>query len=330
MDNSDNNLVKINIQKLADNKNITETLPDNIAENKLFDMSNSIMDLCDSLSVDTKRFKESDFLNNLRAYIGKYGRLLYSDISDYIFSIEEVRLSSFEVNLKKVVDFVYQGPIKQEQSNSKNNKKCAKDDEIKKTVIKLWDHVNLAKRQLVQLKQSDGEFTNKFNGNISSFKEEMTKEMNAQLISLVGLFTAMSFLVFGGINSLDNIFSGAKDIDIIKIMIIGTIWGLCIQNLVFVFMFFISKLTKTSIKSNECLNANFIQKYPLMCWSNLVFIFLLVICLWLYFIDYANIGGWLINWSKDNQTKFGIGGIVIIALAAVLVSYRFIKLYREK
>mgnify|MGYP007007140284 CR=1 FL=1 len=38
----------------------------------------------------------------------------------------------------------------------------------------------------------------------------LTKEMNMQLISLIAIFTALSFIVFGGISSLDNIFFGSE------------------------------------------------------------------------------------------------------------------------
>ena len=34
----------------------------------------------------------------------------------------------------------------------------------------------------------------------------MSKEMNAQMITMVGIFTALAFLVFGSISSLDGIF----------------------------------------------------------------------------------------------------------------------------
>ena len=56
---------------------------------------------------------------------------------------------------------------------------------------------------------------------------KISKEMNVQLISLVAIFTALSFLVFGGISSLDNIFDGAKNIPILKLIVVGSIWGLC-------------------------------------------------------------------------------------------------------
>ena len=86
--------------------------------------------------------------------------------------------------------------------------------------------------------------------------------MNMQFISLIAIFTALSFIVFGGITALDNIFNGMKNFPIFSLLILGSLWGLLICNLVFVFIFFISKLTKLSIKSSEAKIASYVEKYP--------------------------------------------------------------------
>lgn len=41
---------------------------------------------------------------------------------------------------------------------------------------------------------------------------EITKEMTQQLVGLIGIFTALSFIVFGGISSLDSIFGAVRNI----------------------------------------------------------------------------------------------------------------------
>ena len=322
-------LINLDKQLAADDDLMMVTAPDNSGEDKLYQISVEIAKLCNELSTESQYFDEIQFFENLINYIKTYTRLLYSEISNYIFNINDnAKFSTFENNLLKVVNYVYGSSLDDLYQRFKSYSHFH-IRETKNAVEKFWDHANLAKRQYSQLKQSKDEFKDRFVENIADFKQEFTKEMNAQLISLVGLFTAMSFLVFGGINSLDNIFGGAKDIEIIKIMIIGTIWGLCIQNLVFVFMFFISKLTKLSIKSNENSNANFVQKYPLMCWSNLILLFILVMTVWLYFIDYANIGGWLITWSQNNDFLSGLIGSLLILFITIIIAYKFIKMYNK-
>ena len=50
------------------------------------------------------------------------------------------------------------------------------------------------------IKQSDNEYDEKFQKRITAYKEEMSKEMNTQMITMVGIFTALAFLIFGSIS----------------------------------------------------------------------------------------------------------------------------------
>ena len=66
--------------------------------------------------------------------------------------------------------------------------------------------ITLASQQYTMLKQSDTEYDEKFQKRITAYKEEMSKEMNTQMITMVGIFTALAFLIFGSISSLDGVF----------------------------------------------------------------------------------------------------------------------------
>lgn len=56
------------------------------------------------------------------------------------------------------------------------------------------------------------------------------------------------------------------------------------MNLVYAFMFFIAKLTKLSMKSVDDVNANIIQRYPLIVWSNFFIISVFLMACWIYYI----------------------------------------------
>lgn len=133
-------------------------------------------------------------------------------------------------------------------------------------------------------KLKDDDYTKVVDEKMQAAGNQLSKEMNGQLISLVSIFTALSFILFGGISSLDNIFAGAKDIPVTKLMIVGTIWCFCIMNLVFVFMFFIAKMTGLNIKSSSDINANLVQKYPMIWWCNFVLIAVLMLSSWAYYV----------------------------------------------
>lgn len=65
-----------------------------------------------------------------------------------------------------------------------------------------------------------------------------------ELISLIGIFTALSFVLFGGIssigsltNSIEAVLNNNYDISIIYKPII--IWGIVMFNVLYLFMYFI-------------------------------------------------------------------------------------------
>lgn len=278
-------------------------------------MNREIINICEELTVPSNKFKCKDVDQHISDYIQEYNRLLYSVISEYIFQLSEEKTDAFNSNLETLVEYT----LNKQDKLHIEKEECCQQDRTKQSILKLWDHVNLAINQSRNLKQSDEEFKKKFTDHIVPVRKdvddqlnEFTRSMNSQLISLIGIFTAMSFLVFGGINSLDNIFSGAFSIPLLKLMIIGCIWGLCIINLVFIFMFFISKMVSLNITSNTSPSANIFQKYPLVWWSNLVIGALLIISTWLFYIDKMDLGGWFVALNRNYAGITVIIGFVVI------------------
>ena len=327
-------------------------------------MNKEIKEICSLLIKNSDEFDNDSVekvVKQIEEYIKKYDRIAYSVMSNFIFSLSSQTQGTMTTNFDLVVEWVlsnkyekeFKRNIKTEESNislevddDEVNKiwkeamdKQYRDEQysrIRKTIIKMYDHIQLAIHQFENLKQDDNEFRKKFISNIEPVKTEVnnqlndfTKGMNSQLISLVGIFTAMSFLVFGGINSLDNIFQEAKTVPILQIMIIGSVWGLCITNLVFVFMFFISKMTGLNIKSCGDKGASLVQKYPLVFWSDLIILTILALCSWLYYIDIKNIGGWFINIGQKNPCIISILGLIIIVVTFFIFSFVLMKKYKK-
>lgn len=295
-------------------------------------MSTEIIKICENLSEENDNFNEVQTAILIENYILRYKRFLYNVISRHIFNGNDP--GTIHSNIDFLLSYVISNDYKADfNSRNKGDNQIEQLYCIKKSVLKLLDHANLAEIQYTNLKQSDNDYKDKFNLNIIPVKNDIekqlsgfTRDMTSQLISLIGIFTAMSFLVFGGINSLDNIFKSADSIPILKLMIVGCIWGICILNLVFVFMFFISKMTKLNIKS--AVEGNLIQKYPLVWWSNLIICTILLLSTWLFYIDHYNIGSWFLSLSRDNSYT-SISGFIVIILFFVISSRFILKKYHE-
>lgn len=282
-------------------------------------MQAAINDFFNHLVVKHDEFSKKRAFEELQNYIIQYDRILYSPISNIIYSAyensrEEELIGTLMSNLDALVSYSLDPDViarRKVALNEDIDRRVV--DDTKKAVLKIWDHVNLANQQYKVLKQTDDEYNEKFNRRISSYKDEMIKEMNAQLLTMVSIFTALAFLIFGGISSLDNIFS-IDGIPIMKVLATGLIWGLCIFNLIFLFLFCVGKMTKLNFKSTNDPDATIFQKYPVVWWSDLLLLSLLVICLWLYFMQQYKIDVWIVDICISNVAVTTILGCFLIGL----------------
>lgn len=303
----------------------------------LIDMQRDMEEFFACIRVDNQSFKEEEAFKALMKYIENHNRILYSTVSHIVYDIaaddasgktssNSDRFGTLLSNIEKVVAYVDDDENISKHvnaTNSENDKKIVYDS--KKAVWKIWDHVNLAHRQYEELKQSDSEYDDKFQQRIVEFKTEISTEISAQLLSIVGIFTALAFVIFGGISSLQNVLSGLKESHLLRLLIVGCGWGIGMMNAVFVFLFCIGKMVKLNLKSSQSPDATFCQRYPVFCWSNFILVSFLVIVLWVYYC--LNLGS--ISWldclmSKHPKIVSG-GGLAIIFVLVLCSFYKLLK-----
>ncbi|MBS6723681.1 MAG: hypothetical protein KH268_11940 [Clostridiales bacterium] len=302
------------------------------AKRKIEKMSEDMENICVMLSQSSKLFDPKKSFELIKQYIDDHDRLLYADISNYIFQLRsEEAVSVFQTNLENVLEYVLSDEYTKKIENAKDRREKFKIEKPRKVVLKMYDHVNLAKRQYIELRESDEEYDEKFKRNIEPFKQEVTREMSNQLITLVGIFTAIAFVVFGGISSLDNFLgNGAKDIPILRLMILGVLWSLCMTNLIYVFLFCVGKITKLSIKSSDKQGDNLVKKYPIIFWSNYLLLSLLTILYWINFLYKRNLLKWFFEMADKKAVITSITGFVVILLLMILGAWKLIDLRKEK
>ncbi len=246
----------------------------------------------------------------LSDYLEAYGRLLYSTISSTIYNVLDCYRESQDDICSAIVSRV-EALIAYSETDSTTDKNI-----VKKTLVKLWDHVNLASQHYINLKQTDDEYSAKFEVNFKNYKEEVTKDMSSQLLTMVSIFTALAFLVFGSISSLDNIFS-VSGIPVLKAMLTGIIWGLCVLNLVFVFLYCVSKMTNLKIMTSGGNDASVFKRYPLVFWVNFLLLSLLLVCSWLYFLQINSASFWNTIFPNGFKISVLIGSISVIVIILV-------------
>lgn len=195
--------------------------------------------------VDNENIKKSLIQDILRIK-EIHNRFLYSQITAICYDLKDREEEENIIwNLKRLYYY----------SKEYNN-----EDEYL-IVFKLYDHVNLAFKQSNRFKNISKNFDEKMEQEKKGVRmatkaaidsvEKTKGKLMGELISLIGIFTALSFVLFGGIssigsltNSIEAVLNNNYDISIIYKPII--IWGIVMFNVLYLFMYFIFKLTGNS------------------------------------------------------------------------------------
>lgn len=279
---------------------------DNEQLQKIQDREEHIEKICERLFLTTVNFKEDEVYNQILEYVHQYERFLYSTISNYIFRKvqEDAEFVIVNVNMERLYSY-----LNELQKNGKVDEEEYKL--MNKVLLKIYDHVNLATRQFIVLKDTDEEFKKRFERHAAPYQEDISKKMSMQLLTMVSIFTALAFLMFGGISSLGSIFSN-HTLPVLKVMIIGSVWGLCILNVVFVFLFCVGKMTGIDFASSKNSDVNIARKYPVVWWSDLIILAILAMSLWTYFVEENNLDFRFVNLCNQHPLRVMSFGYAII------------------
>lgn len=147
------------------------------------------------------------------------------------------------------------------------------DNKVRKSFLKLYDHINLTYNQItntdiktkavidkaeteIKKVQSEIEETintekNEIEGSIKEQKDEITKKsaeienVKSQLIGIVSIFVAISFVMFGGMTLINNVFdfSGMNYIPLKEMICLGSLLGLIVIAAIYSFLVFVIKIT---------------------------------------------------------------------------------------
>lgn len=289
-------------------------------------MSFDILKLCQELSrsVANGKFDSTHWLGELRKYISKNdNRLLYSDISNYIFNLSDEEFTTFTTNLDSVLN----------SAADLRGTDVEQDKNLYKTLLKFFDHVNLAHRQNSMFSNKRQDIDNEIERLLGPKIQNITKDMTSQLVGLVSIFTALSFLIFGGISSLQNTFNSLSAAanaqnSILPTLIVAVAWAFCLMNLLFGFMYFVLRIVKQSVPQAEK-QQNIVQRYPVVFLCDFVLLLLFTALCGSWFAERNGMGKDIFSFFVgDHHEITFIFAIVLIAVFFSSLGYKLYALYK--
>lgn len=200
----------------------------------------------DELSVDDI----TNLSEQLKYYSNPGTRLLYSVITKEIINLKDNIVDNIQNSLLSVMLKFETSPL----------------DIQYKIISKLWDHFELANYQYdtynnetsklrikQELKETVGpivdrmkEITEKYD----IFIERLNKEISGiqtQVISILSVFAAITFVVFGGLSTADAILSKLPTTNLSALLIVGAIMSEIMLCVIYAFMLFILVILGKSI-----------------------------------------------------------------------------------
>ena len=312
---------------LQEDSNSSQTLN---TEKSLEQMRREVQELCEQLAGGEygHNFNSDKWIRSLFFYLKRSdARLFYSTISYYIFEMTDEEYADFSSHMDIVV---HQAEQEFHNENLPLN--------IYKAILKFYDHVTLANQQKLMVDRRSQllhtEVQHEIKEEVQSGIAAGNKDIISQLVGLVALFTAMSFLVFGGIASLDSIFKSVKrfinlESSVLPVLLVAVAWAFCMMNLLFAFMYFVLRLVKPeqfTIRSEK----NVVQRYPVVFLTNYILLVLFVVLLGMWFAKCNGIGLPVFNVVVGHPVITFWGGIGVMLIGFIALGIFLFCSYHSK
>lgn len=193
---------------------------------KFMNTKRKINAICKALSLETQKYNPRKTVENIDSYISstnKLDRILYSEISNYVFSLNLSERGVFVTNLEKLLLFSL------DSAHDIN-------EDSRKLIIKIYDHSQLALYQIENVK-------NIFAVNIDDAKINLQKEIKGvekEYISILGIFASIVLAFVGGITFSSSVLQNIASVSIYRLLIVIDLLALVLINVINILVRFVS------------------------------------------------------------------------------------------
>lgn len=192
-----------------------------------------IRHICLDLSQETQSYDEKitlERINNYRKDNDKMDRLLYSQITNRVFSFNELQRARFSVNVGNLLSYAMENNNVHEDS--------------RKIIIKIYDHFHLALHQIenmnVTVEKSIGETKDKL--------EDQIKETQREYITILGIFASIVLAFVGGSIFSSSVLENMAEVSIYRLLLTIDFLAFVLINMIYLLIKFICKINNIEKK----------------------------------------------------------------------------------
>lgn len=224
---------------MSDNLNVLLKTDDNSAtlekSTKYNNTKRKINGICKALSKNTKEYDPEKTANNIQNYLDnkdKMERILYSEISKYVFAMDVNERGIFTTNVEKLMIYAL------------NSNTGSISEDCSKIIVKIYDHIQLAISQTENVKTV-------LASSIEDTKLDLSKEIKSiekEHISILGIFAAIVLAFVGGITFSTSVLQNINDVSVFRLLIVVDLLALILVNVIWLLVSFVSEINDKRIK----------------------------------------------------------------------------------
>lgn len=190
--------------------------------------------ICKALSMNTQKYDPQKTVESITLYIvstNRLDRILYSEISNYVYSLEVSQRGVFATNLEKLLLYSL-------NDNNSVNKDC------KKMIVKIYDHFQLALHQIENA-------NNIFADSIEEAKENLQKQVKSiekEYISILGIFASIVLAFVGGITFTTSVLQNISAVSVFRLLLVVDFLSFVLINIIYILIKFIFTINEKNAK----------------------------------------------------------------------------------
>jgi hypothetical protein len=216
--------------------------------NKYNNTKKQINTFCKNLNIQSSIYKPEETVKLLNGYLNttdKLDRILYSEMSSYIFGLTSDNRGNFLTNVEKLLVYVL-------------NQKKSMNEDTRKIVIKIYDHVQLATYQIENASNIFGnsivDVKDKFSQEIAEIEKEFRDELKnieKGYITILGIFASIVLAFVGTITFTTSVLQNIDKASIFRLILIVDLIGIVVINVIYLLISFILKINNKYEDSNK-------------------------------------------------------------------------------
>lgn len=259
------------IFKQDNEENESTECPDLLMQNKEW-----IDKICNSLK-DIRNYspqKVFDLINNYENSKEKLPRILYSQITANIFTVDDQIRGVILQNIESLVYYA----LKDVEDKSSQNENSYSN--TVKTVIRIYDHVNLASQQVSETIKSTKETTENLEKRVKLVNEKLDNSQR-EYVAILGIFATVVVTFMGGMMFTSSTLTGMAQVSIYRLIGMIALLGFVLFNLSLLLIRFLLLITGNIQREQvgkDVFSLNLLQwnKFSFIEKMNTVFVFLFI------------------------------------------------------